>query len=43
MTSEAHLDVLPPPAGTLLQDRLKEVEQKLQEAREAQDSPENCG
>ncbi|XP_006255738.1 synaptonemal complex central element protein 1-like [Rattus norvegicus] len=28
---------------TLLQVRLKEVEQKLQEAREAQDSPENCG
>nr|XP_034378576.1 synaptonemal complex central element protein 1-like isoform X2 [Arvicanthis niloticus] len=28
---------------TVLQARLKEVEQRLQEAREAQDSPGNCG
>lgn len=43
MVSRAHLDVPPLPAGTVLQARLKEVEQRLQEAREAQDSPGNCG
>lgn len=42
MASGAHLDVLPP-AGTLLRARLEEVEQRLQEAREAVDSPGNYG